>query len=1057
MPRYRYRASSARVRVHPSIEFLENRCVPSVAPVWVPQGPGPNTQGEVQGMPLQNNPVTGAINSFALDATNANIAFAGAASGGIWRTFNAQSLVPSWTPLTDSMPTLSIGDIAFSPLDANTLYAGTGSFSNGSFGTFAGVANGGDGLGVLKTTDLGNHWTLYSTIVDPVTGQTTTFQDQNLKIRSIVPTEQVGPQGQIVLAGAVSENDDGGVYLSQDGGQTWERLSNTGSGISASGLPNGDVLSIVADPANPSLIYAAVPGDRNMMNPDAGIYRSLDGGLTWTALSLSTALLGDIQAADNVKLAIHNDAANDVVYALVGTIGTNKTAEESVYQSANTGGTWVLMGSNFSGQTSLPQLDTDPQTSNNLTIAADPFLATRVFVAGSGTGEVHYGDFDPQTQNTTWSLASGSGANGNPPGGTPQPTVVHSDSRTMKFDAAGNLWESDDGGVYRLVNPDATSSDQRYWVSENGDIQAAEFYAADYDSVNHTVFAGAQDNGADLQLVPNGVSWLMTFFADSTHVAVDNTSLASSGETYLYAVNSNLSDMRRFTVDSNNNIIDDCLVGLGTQESSMGCVPLSEKGSPPSPEYLGGLNDAEQNASGAFVPFVLNATDPRSLVIGLNGLYESVDTAGNMPGDVITNITPAMVNGEFTALAYGGMAGGAADAGVLYAGTEAGELFLRTSGTGTAPTRVMSYPGKSAILSIALDPANWQTAYVVDVDSHVWMTTTAGMSWTDISGNLPSQVSKLRTVEVFRPPGVTGPAYVLVAGLGGTLHDGGVFLTLPGSTTTPVWAPVGLGLPNVQVQALHYDATDDVLVAGTFGRGAWTIPSFSHVVSIPLAPNAAFVESLYIDLLHRVGNTTDPTDAGAWVNALNSGSLTPAAVADRIGRSPEALGVVVDGLYLEILGRPSDPGGRITFVNLLESGSTIEQAVTAMVTSLEYTATTGSATAFVQSLYNKLLGRTGSNSEIAYWVGVLPQLGRGGVALDFLGSTEFRTDVVEELYGFPPPSSLATLFPNLLHRTSAPSAGEVNYWVTTGLDVLTIETLFAGSAEFFNDAGQPAP
>ena len=611
MPRYRYRASSARVRVNPSIEFLENRCVPSVAPVWVPQGPGPTTQGEVQGMPLQNNPVTGAINSFALDATNANIAFAGAASGGIWRTFNAQSLVPSWTPLTDSMPTLSIGDIAFCPLDANTLYAGTGSFSNGSFGTFAGVANGGDGLGVLKTTDLGNHWTLYSTIVDPVTGQTTTFQDQNLKIRSIVPTEQVGPQGQIVLAGAVSENDDGGVYLSQDGGQTWERLSNTGSGISASGLPNGDVLSIVADPANPSLIYAAVPGDRNMMNPDAGIYRSLDGGLTWTALSVSTALLGDIQAADNVKLAIHNDAANDVVYALVGTIGTNKTAEESVYQSANTGGTWVLMGSNFSGQTSLPQLDTDPQTSNNLTIAADPFLATRVFVAGSGTGEVHYGDFDPQTQNTTWSLASGSGANGNPPGGTPQPTVVHSDSRTMKFDAAGNLWESDDGGVYRLVNPDATSSDQRYWVSENGNIQAAEFYAADYDSVNHTVFAGAQDNGADLQLVPNGVSWLMTFFADSTHVAVDNTSLASSGDTYLYAVNSNLSDMRRFTVDSNNNIIDDCLVGLGTQESSMGCVPLSEKGSPPSPEYLGGLNNVDQNASGAFVPFVLNATDPR--------------------------------------------------------------------------------------------------------------------------------------------------------------------------------------------------------------------------------------------------------------------------------------------------------------------------------------------------------------------------------------------------------------------------------------------------------------
>src|SRR5260370_26598477 len=124
MPSYRHRASSRRFRVRPAIEFLENRCVPSVAPLWVPQGPGPTTQGQVQGMPLQNNPVTGAINTFALDATNANVAFAGPASGGIWRTFNAQALNPFWTPLIDDMPTLSIGDIAFSPLDNKTLYAG---------------------------------------------------------------------------------------------------------------------------------------------------------------------------------------------------------------------------------------------------------------------------------------------------------------------------------------------------------------------------------------------------------------------------------------------------------------------------------------------------------------------------------------------------------------------------------------------------------------------------------------------------------------------------------------------------------------------------------------------------------------------------------------------------------------------------------------------------------------------------------------------------------------------------------------------------------------------
>src|SRR5260370_9583993 len=75
MPSYRHRASSSRFRVRPAIEFLENRCVPSEAPLWVPQGPGPTTQGEVQGIPLQNNPVTQAITTLALNSTIPTTAF----------------------------------------------------------------------------------------------------------------------------------------------------------------------------------------------------------------------------------------------------------------------------------------------------------------------------------------------------------------------------------------------------------------------------------------------------------------------------------------------------------------------------------------------------------------------------------------------------------------------------------------------------------------------------------------------------------------------------------------------------------------------------------------------------------------------------------------------------------------------------------------------------------------------------------------------------------------------------------------------------------------------
>jgi predicted outer membrane repeat protein len=221
--------------------------------------------------------------------------------------------------------------------------------------------------------------------------------------------------------------------------------------------------------------------------------------------------------------------------------------------------------------------------------------------------------------------------------------------------------------------------------------------------------------------------------------------------------------------------------------------------------------------------------------------------------------------------------------------------------------------------------------------------------------------------------------------------------------------------------------------------------------SNPLTGNAAYVQTLYFDFLHRLGDTTSAGDAGGWVMALNAGTLTPQAAANGIARSPEALGVLVDGLYLKILKRPSDAPGRASFVNFLQKGGTVEQAITIMVTSPEYTTLTGGTdTGFVQSLYTLLLGRTGSPTEIAAWVNAVPSLGRAGVAGAILGSTEYRTDEVQQLYGFTYAlsSSVVSLFPNFLHRAAAPSAAEVNGWVNSGLDILTMEVGFAASGEF---------
>ncbi|HEV3260338.1 MAG TPA: DUF4214 domain-containing protein, partial [Gemmataceae bacterium] len=204
---------------------------------------------------------------------------------------------------------------------------------------------------------------------------------------------------------------------------------------------------------------------------------------------------------------------------------------------------------------------------------------------------------------------------------------------------------------------------------------------------------------------------------------------------------------------------------------------------------------------------------------------------------------------------------------------------------------------------------------------------------------------------------------------------------------------------------------------------------------------------------HRRGDVTNPNDAGSWVNALNAGTISRQAVANGIARSAEGLGFVVDGLYAKLLGRASDATGRAAFVSFLQQGGTVEQAIVSMVTSPEYVATNGATdTMFVQSLYNHLLGRTGSSGEVAGWVALVPFIGRAGVANGFLASMEYRTIEIRELYGAPlaPVTSVASIFPNLLHRSTPPSAAEVSFWLNSGQDILTIEAAFAGSPEYFN-------
>src|SRR6266566_4339263 len=111
------------------------------AQTWLEMGPAISRSGQVEGMSGQSSPVYGAVNVLAVHPTNQNILLLGAVNGGVWRTTNATSANPTWTPSTDFISSLSIGALSFDRSNASVVYAGIGRFSS-----LAGTGGDRDGL-----------------------------------------------------------------------------------------------------------------------------------------------------------------------------------------------------------------------------------------------------------------------------------------------------------------------------------------------------------------------------------------------------------------------------------------------------------------------------------------------------------------------------------------------------------------------------------------------------------------------------------------------------------------------------------------------------------------------------------------------------------------------------------------------------------------------------------------------------------------------------------------------------------------------------------------------
>ncbi|MGO9917135.1 MAG: beta strand repeat-containing protein [Isosphaeraceae bacterium] len=783
-------------------------------PVWQAEGPAPIGAGTFPAS-------VGAIESIVVAPSGT--VYAGTVNGGVWRSDSISWTLfaggyPFWTPLTDPEPSLSVASMALDPEDpsGNTLWVGTGDES--SNGT------GGPSVGLLKTINGGNSWIHLGA---------STF---NTQITTVLPT------------GTPDATTGKEVVLIATAGQgLWRydgvNFTQVGYGVSFGDLyPQADVTSLVQDPQNPDRFYAALA--------QVGIFESVDDGLGWYEIDAYTPGLFE---SPNTKLATTiNDDGNTNLYAVAAETSTDKSTAP---WNAVLAGVWrTEITSNPIAVNWLPISNT-PTSDNlvegrggaHLTIAPDPTDPNIVYVAGpvqdlyrvTVTGVAA----DGKSLIGSWSHLSG-GSLGAP----------HDDQRFITFLNNNTMLEANDGGMWALTNP-AAPGPSDHWVALNGDIQDTEFFDVAYDSINGVIFGGTQDNSTPVQIAPNSTPWISMGSGDGGQVAVDNSGTQS---------------VDYFFED------DKLYYALNSQPNTATTPTLAPPGGGAQNGGLNSADEATETTPADFsYPIAVNAfsdASPEPLLLGITGVYESLDK-----GATIANVSPSNMAGHVSAITY-------ADAhGTAYFCTNKGQLFLRDHGPDGSPDAGFQLiPSPPAWLTptganngtyayqIVTDPDSPYIVYVVDKTGGIFRGTMAdnAWTWTNLTGNLASNLTggvlRADQLAVYNPTGTPG-AGVLLAGA----YPGGVYRLFPEpGDFTPSWSLYGQGLPNAYVSHVQYIPLNtttgygNLVLVGTFGRGAWIIPDASASLMTPAQVGVAATNATIV----LCNDPTNPNNAQVLVD-----------------------------------------------------------------------------------------------------------------------------------------------------------------------------------------------